>query len=98
MLHLRYHILEFFIFLFLEPIMSLLRFNADVNRSDNEGDTPFLIACRRDNLATFFAMLNANSDLSIVDHQGNGPLHSAIKAPRIRLEFVQALLLNGCCP
>ncbi len=74
-------------------IAARLEAGADVNRKDQYGSTPLMVAVTFGRVEASRALIDAGADLTLTNGEGSSPLHVA--AFLCRTEIVEALLAAG---
>ena len=77
----------------LKVVEEHISYGTDLNKKDQYGSTPLIIAVTFDKTEVAKALIQAGVDLHIMNNEGSTPLHVA--AFLCRTEIVKALLENG---
>lgn len=81
------------IFKRLETIKVLLNYHADVNDTNDNGETPLYLACARNYVEAVELLLNKNALVNVFAKDNTTPLHQGIKCGNNKI--VELLLSNG---
>lgn len=91
---LEYELLEASQYGDLEYVNALISQGADVNTSDEDGDTPLHLACDYGHVEIVKALIKTGADVNAKEWGGGStPLHCAVRAKS--LEIVEVLLESG---
>ena len=77
----------------LEALQQHIKYGSDLNKKDDYGSTPLIIAATFGKTEIAKALINAGADLNLTSNDGSTPLHTA--AFFCRTEIVKALLEKG---
>lgn len=69
-----------------------------MNAADKNGKTPLYAAVLHGHLALAGRLLSAGAAVNRPDNEGLGPLHMAVKFPKLDIPMIKLLLSHGCDP
>jgi len=73
----------------------LLKNGVSANVQDMYGNIPLHYSARNNDIATVQLLIDFNSEVNVLNHDGVSPLHQALLNANINIELVQLLLSHG---